>query len=154
DGVYELRIIGIDGSHERTVFRNDKITYMEPMAWSPGGKQVFAAFYQKDISIQVVSVSVVDGSERVFKTLRSTPWSGISMSLSPDGRFLVYDYPQSDNYTHRDIACLSTGENTQEAPLIEHPADDGVVGWAPDGRSILFTSDRTGQPSIWAIEFA
>ena len=84
------------------------------------------------------------------KSRKELRFSGISLSLSPDGRYLLYDYPQSDNHTHSDIACLSTGESWEETP-IEHPADDRVFGWSPDGRSILFTSDRTGQPSIWTL---
>ena len=27
-------------------------------------------------------------------------------------------------------------------PLVEHPANDIVLGWAPDGKWVLFTSDR------------
>jgi Tol biopolymer transport system component len=28
---------------------------------------------------------------------------------------------------------------------------DEVVGWSPDGRNLLFVSDRTGAPGIWTV---
>ncbi len=148
---YELRVIGIDGSQERTLYRNDNVTYMEPMAWSPNGEHIFASFYTKDNKMQVVSVSVANGGERVYKSFPSEPFGGIGMSLSPDGRYLAYSFPQSGNSSHSDIACLATQDGS-ESPLIQNPADDGVFGWTPDGRSILFMSDRTGQNSLWALD--
>jgi len=39
-----------------------------------------------------------------------------------------------------------------EIPLIEHPADDRLFGWAPDGRRILFASNRTSERSLWVID--
>jgi Tol biopolymer transport system component len=39
-----------------------------------------------------------------------------------------------------------------EIPLIEHPADDRLVGWTPDGRKILFASDRTSRRDLWMID--
>lgn len=43
---------------------------------------------------------------------------------------------------------VSTGTET---PLVQHPADDSVVGWAPDGRSLLFISDRRREKDVWAL---
>src|SRR5262249_96427 len=33
---------------------------------------------------------------------------------------------------------------------ITHPAHEEVIGWTPDGKRILFSSDRTGN-SIWGV---
>jgi Tol biopolymer transport system component len=147
----ELRIIGIDGSGARTVFRGDNIAYIWPKAWSSSAQQVFATFYTKDGKTQVVSVSLADGTDRILKSFTSEPSGGVHMSLSPDERYLAYDFPQSGNSLHSDIACIST-QNGSETSLIQNPAYDGVFGWTPDGRNILFTSDRTGQNSLWALE--
>jgi len=35
-------------------------------------------------------------------------------------------------------------------PLVEHPSNDGVLDWTPEG-DFLFSSDRTGTDSIWVI---
>jgi Tol biopolymer transport system component len=37
-----------------------------------------------------------------------------------------------------------------EARLFDQtPADDGLLGWAPDGKHLLFSSDRSGTPDAW-----
>jgi len=35
---------------------------------------------------------------------------------------------------------------------VEHPANDIVLGWAPDGKSVLFASDRADTSSAWVIQ--
>jgi Tol biopolymer transport system component len=40
---------------------------------------------------------------------------------------------------------------SHEAVLVEHPANDFSPIWTPDGRRILFTSDRTGAFGIWIL---
>ena len=34
---------------------------------------------------------------------------------------------------------------------MEHPADDRVMGWTPDGTQLLFSSDRTGESALWSL---
>jgi Tol biopolymer transport system component len=43
---------------------------------------------------------------------------------------------------------------SREIPLVKHPADDNLLGWTPDGKKVLFSSDRTGTMSAWAIQIA
>jgi len=74
------------------------------------------------------------------------------MTFSPDGRYVAYHYwaeepENSDVY----VLDVSTGE---EHVLIEHPADDRMLGWAPDGRHVLFQSDRSGTPGAWLLPVA
>ncbi|HEX4946870.1 MAG TPA: hypothetical protein VFZ34_09410, partial [Blastocatellia bacterium] len=47
-----------------------------------------------------------------------------------------------------DISLLAT-DGSGETPLIVHPAHDRLLGWSPDGKSILFGSDRAGTMSAW-----
>ena len=47
DKFYDLRIIGIDGSKPRVLYRNEEV-YVHPFAWSPDGKYVLTLFSKKD----------------------------------------------------------------------------------------------------------
>jgi Tol biopolymer transport system component len=38
------------------------------------------------------------------------------------------------------------------SPLVTHAADDYSLGWAPDGRTVLFASDRTGSYGVWSVQ--
>jgi Tol biopolymer transport system component len=44
-------------------------------------------------------------------------------------------------------------DGSREIPAVTHPADDVVVGWTPDGKHLLFASDRTGSTGIYALAF-
>lgn len=72
------------------------------------------------------------------------------MSFSPDGKYIAYDLFPHEDSRQRDIYTLSA-DGRQEVPLVLHPANDLLLGWAPDGNKILFASDRTGTLDAWAI---
>jgi Tol biopolymer transport system component len=151
----ELRIIGLDGSKPRILYRNEEVEWAETHDWSPDDKQILACFSRKDGTNQIVLVSAADGSVHVLKTLAGKGYESlpVSMSFSPDGRYIVYDFPQKENSYKRDISVLST-DGSREISLIKHPAGECVLGWAPDGKNILFASDRTGIGCIWLIAVA
>jgi Tol biopolymer transport system component/beta-lactamase regulating signal transducer with metallopeptidase domain len=143
----ELRIVGLDGSEPRILYRNKEVGWAQTYDWSPDGKQILACFSTKGLD-QIVLVSVADGSVRVLKTLnKGYPQN---MVFSPDGRYIVYDFPQKENSPESDI-FLMLADGSRKIPLVEHPADDCVLDWTPDGKNILFTSDRTGSPCMWSI---
>jgi Tol biopolymer transport system component len=75
------------------------------------------------------------------------------MSLSPDGRFAAYSARSEKTSSDRDIFLLAT-DGSGEVPLVVNSADDHVLGWAPDGKRLVFASDRTGSMGIWMIAVA
>jgi len=148
---YELRIIGVDGSNPRVLYSNRELRYIHASAWSRDGKHILGLFVRGDHTHQIVLVSVADGSARVLKTL---DWPGpLNMSLSPDGLYVVYDFPQKEGAPDRDIFLLAV-DGSHARPLIEHPANDFVLDFTPDGRKVLFASDRMGTMGVWAIHVA
>lgn len=148
DFSFDLRIIGLDGSPPRVVYRNQEIDYLQPAAWSPDGKQILVTFFRQDKTNQIVLVSVADGSARVLKTL-DWRWPA-KMSFSPDGRYIVYDFPEQQDSPERDIFLLAS-DGSREIPLVQHPANDLFPTWAPDVNRVVFTSDRTGTLGVWLI---
>jgi Tol biopolymer transport system component len=146
---YELRVTGIDGSQPRVVFRDKEVGfYVEPYQWTADGKQILAAFQGSTQETRIGLIPAAGGPVRALKTLARYPGYA---SLSPDGRFLVYDAPGPGDGRERDIFLLSV-EGGQEIPLVRHPADDFAAVWMPDGMRVLFASDRTGTNGFWAIE--
>ena len=44
-------------------------------------------------------------------------------------------------------------DGDSEVSVIQHPADDGLLGWAPDGRTLLFWSYRRGSGyDAWLVQ--
>ncbi len=150
DFSYDLRLVGLDGSDPRVLYRNEEVEYLQPAAWSPDGEHILATFSRSDRTNQIVLVSVADGSVRVLKTL---DWRWPGTSFSPDGRTIAYSFPPQEDSPNRDIFLLAT-DGSREVPLVTHPADDRSPAWAPDGKRIVFASDRTGTLGAWVIQVA
>ncbi|MCJ7581581.1 MAG: tetratricopeptide repeat protein, partial [Candidatus Aminicenantes bacterium] len=152
--VIELRIIGLDGSKPRILYKpNEEVIWAQTFDWSSDGRQILACFQNIDGTRQIVLVSAENGTVRDLKTLAGKKWPAWphNMSFSPDGSYIVYDFPPEEFSQDRDIYLMSI-EGDYEIPLVEHPAFDQVLGWAPDGKNILFASDRTGTFDAFVIQ--
>jgi len=93
DGQFGLWLINVDGSGNRLLCAGQKGWNIEPLDWSPDGSQILAAhsLSYPSRACQIVFVAASDGSMKVIKELgRKVP---SRMCFSPDGRFIVYDYP-------------------------------------------------------------
>jgi len=149
----ELRIIGINGSEQSVLLRNEgRYGVFYPLDWSADGKYILTSIENED-EWQIALISVADGSTRPLKIFTEPVSLRPGSRLSPDGRFIACTLLVRDDPPERDIFILST-EGGAENPLVEHPADDYVLGWAPDGKRLLFASDRTGTWDAWIIEVA
>lgn len=150
-GRYELRVATVNSGAESTpriVLDNPDIGYMAPHDWSPDGRWIAVHVKRKDGTAQIGLVDAADGSLRVLK---SVDWRGsIKMSVSPDGRFIAYDLPVGDARGQRDVFVLSV-DSSREVPAYAHAGYDAVVGWSPDGRSLLVSSDRSGPMALWLL---
>ncbi len=151
DDFWELRVIGIDGSAGRVLYRDEEILWIEPKDWSPDGKHILATLRRKDRSSQIVLVSMDKGALQALKTV-GWPYSG-TMRFSPDGRYIAYDNSPQRDPRGPDIFLLSL-DTRQEIPLVQNPASDVLLGWAPDGQRVAFASDRRGTVDAWVIQVA
>ncbi|MCJ7645112.1 MAG: tetratricopeptide repeat protein [Candidatus Aminicenantes bacterium] len=162
DEIFELRIVDIEASNPRILYQpRTKEDYVQPFDWSPDGKSILAGFFRGTTLIERLErlglVSVAEGSVKVLKTQFEThsanpkPWGFV---FSPDGKYIAYNISQEGKADEKpDIFLLSVDGGT-EIPLIEHPANDSVIDWTPDGEGLLFISDRTGTQDVWFIRIA
>ena len=119
------------------------------MGWSPDGRTVAVSMRRQDRTAQIGLVTVADGSIRV---LQSLDWRGPTrIFFSPDGLDVVFDLPVSDtgDDRNRDIAV----DGSRGLTAVEHPSQNIVMGWTPDGSQMLFASDRGGSMGLWAQPF-
>ena len=147
---YEIRLIDIDDPTPRIFYRckNDQ-EYIEPYDWSSDGRYILAIL-NRDGGKQIVLMSVTDAVVRTLKTL--LPGPGLSRAvISPDGQYVVYDYVQNEYSLTHDIFLISIKVGN-EIPLVEYPTDDVVLGWSPDGKWLMFLSNRRGSIDAWAIK--
>ena len=124
-----------------------------PVDWSSEGNYILAALAKNYEAFQAILISVRDGSVRILKTYEKSPRSeprrlGI---FSPDGKYIAGDFNPHGDSRSRDIFILSA-DGSSEIPVATHPDDDLALGWSPDGKTLVFASDRSGTWDIWAID--
>src|ERR1035437_1936711 len=160
DGHYELRVVGLEGTEPRVLYSKAGMRWVQPTDWSPDGKSILTVLDLKDGTTQMVLVPVGDGSVRVLKSFaeRAPQVSFAERApqrprFSPDGRYVAYAYPRRPESTEKDIFVLAL-DGGRETPLVQHPANDSFLDWTPDGKGILFSSDRTGTVGMWWTQVA
>jgi Tol biopolymer transport system component len=153
-----LRIVNLDGSQARDLYncadRPSGPWIYGCHDWSKDGKYILATLKRKADENKEVReiglVSVADGLVRILKS----PAVGLieypGMKISPDGRYIAYDRKVKEHEELRDIFLLSTDGSGKEVRLTEHPAADFSPVWAPDGKAIVFISNRDpGGIGLW-----
>ena len=138
-----LYVVNLDGSNRKLLCKD---TYAMPRDWSADGSRILAIVYGPPH--RMVWVSASDGSIRKIKDTGSE-YPG-KFDISPDGRFIAYDLPQKKGTKTRDVFLLDLRDN-REIRLAEHPANDRLLGWTPNGKWILFASDRSEKWDAWLL---
>jgi Tol biopolymer transport system component len=94
---------------------------------------------------------VGDGSLRTVRTV-TFRGPGDLISLSPDAALIEYDVQAESDRRQRDVYLQSTSDG-DATPVLTGPSSDSVVGWSPDGRFLIFRSDRAGSEGegLWAL---
>lgn len=121
--------------------------------WSPDGKWIATAFDRTDGTGEIGVIAAADGAFRSLKVIDRRALNRLrnpaSIAVSPDGRYLAYDRPVSDSNQQRDLFVLAIDDG-REIPAVVHGANDTVMGWTPDGKRLLFSSDRRGTVGLWS----
>lgn len=150
-GEIELRLATVEGtgvpeSRRLLAFKLDDALAISVFDWSPDGKWLVVSIQRADLVGQLSLVSVQDGSYRVLK---STGWTGPHrVFFSPDGRFLAYSVPADDTFDESRVFVMAV-DGSRERVVVDHPSRNIIMGWSPDGGSVLFSSNRGGSAGLW-----
>ena len=135
-------------SSARTSLANADIAYIAPFDWSPRGDWIAVQVKRVDGTAQI---GLVDASTGTLRTLRSVDWRGTTrMSVSHDGAWILYDLPAAEGSRDREVLIIST-DGRRQHKIETRPGYNAVVGWSPDGGSILYAAERSGAVGIWTV---
>jgi Tol biopolymer transport system component len=120
-------------------------------AISPNGKRL--AFYSTrdgDAEIYVMRTDAPEGpNNRPVKLTDNATYSDRQPDWSPDGSRIVCASVRGDNW--EDIFVMRA-DGSRKKRLTRNPARDQYPAFSPDGKYIVFTSDRTGDQEIWKMK--
>lgn len=141
----DLRLIGTDGTGERILYRHEG-THPSALDWSPDGSRLLVRL-TSGVEQRIAIVSTSTGSVTFPAVPPANHLSDPIFSASGDG--LVFTVPKNAN-AGSEIHALSA--DGVESTLITSASNaDSILGWSPDRRRLIFSSDRRGQKSIWAV---
>ena len=90
-----------------------------------------------------------DGTDR--HRLSPEGVDAVAVVWSPDGTRIAYGGPGAAGNGDLFVATVTGAGLVDAHPLVTGPANDWAPAWSPDGRHVLFTSDRTGDDEVWIV---
>ncbi len=147
-----IRIAAADGSRARDLMPCAS-TETYKMSWSPDGQTLAltagAATFSSPAHIEIVDVRT--GARRAATNPPPAHIGDTDPAFSPDGRRIAFVRSVSGGLGDVFVAPLDGGAATR---VTDDNADIMGVGWEPDGRHLVFSSDRTGGISLWRVPIA
>jgi Tol biopolymer transport system component len=146
-GFAQLDVMNVDGS-ERKRLHQGTFRGMFSTSWAHHGDRIAFAvggvFQKPDGAVDLLTVRP-DGSD--LKKIAATGNNGFP-AFSPDGKRLVFR-------SGRDRAAknlyLVNADGTGVKRLTHGKWTDTMCDWSPDGKWIVFASDRGGNFEVWLI---
>lgn len=146
----ELRIAPLEEPslpRTRTIWSSESGDAMRPFQWSHDDKRIAVLLERADRTSQLALLGV-DGT---LDILTSLGWRGTDRaSFSPDSRYLAFAAARPGETRHEQVRIIAT-DASRHVVAFEDPSANTVMGWTPDGRHLLFASDRSGALALWAL---
>ena len=143
DSELTLRVIGVDGTGDREVYRVGHRSLLLAR-WSPDSRAVAVAVTEGRIRRYVLAS--LDPNVPPRDLVRFTMPAGES-DLSADFRFVALTRRPSPGAGNTDLFVLDIASE-RESAISPHPADEETPMWTPDGRGLVFASTRTGVSAL------
>jgi Tol biopolymer transport system component/DNA-binding winged helix-turn-helix (wHTH) protein len=147
-----VRIASADGGRARDLMPCASTEEFR-MSWSPDGLSLAmtagAATFASPAHIEIVTIA--DGQRRTLTQPPPAHIGDTSPAFSPDGRQIAFVRSISGGLGDVFVTPVDGGT---PARVTSDNADVLGVDWEPDGRHLLFSSDRSGGISLWRVPVA
>ncbi|HEX5720952.1 MAG TPA: hypothetical protein VF179_32660 [Thermoanaerobaculia bacterium] len=155
DGNEEIYVMNADGSNQVNVTRhpsNDSHPY-----WSPDGKRIIFNTNRDTGETDEVYTMQADGTD--LRRLTTNDIWDTYASWSPDGKKILLrkriKEPGIDGegkpMDFNSEIFVMEADGSGAVNLSRNPAFDGWPSWSPDGRRILFSSNRSGTFGVYVM---
>lgn len=139
----QVCIMNADGTGFRRLTTADNVRHFYP-SLSPDGRKVLYAAFREENVYEIYSYDLASGSVD-----RLTNRSGVltAPEYSPDGQSITFTRWSANTDRHQIMIMERNGNNPNNIPRIE----GWDPTWSPDGKQILFASDRNGPVQLFAV---
>jgi len=146
----EIRSVATEGGPSKLIWRAPGVSLtatpgMRLFHWAGDDDLILAGHLLSPIARELMIISTATGQ---VVASHSAPRSLGDATLSPDGRYVAYDFVEPSSGL-REINVWSVRTNIT-TPLIHGIASDRSPMWTADGKYVLFISSRSGTNGLWA----
>ncbi|MEO8436146.1 MAG: protein kinase [Pyrinomonadaceae bacterium] len=114
--------------------------------WSPDGSRIVFVSNRDGVLYQKMASG--GGNQEV---ILKSPDDKVPDDWSADGQFIVYE--TLNPKTKRDLWVLPVSGDRKPFPFLQTEFDEQQAQFSPDGKWIVYTSDESGGPEIYAQRF-
>jgi len=144
-GAKELHVMDYDGNGPR------KLTDLRSISLSPawardGSKIVFTSFWKRNPGLFLLDLK---GPSRLKRLLPGFSPLCSGGTWSADGKWIAFSASLDGNTEL--FRVLASGEGRPER-LTKNWSIDVSPSWSPDGKGIVFVSDRAGRPDLYILQ--
>jgi len=144
----ELRIVAVGSDTMPETVATPGASWIVPRDWSSDGSQILCSYGPPGGG---TALGLVNVRARTMQHVDVNPGNW-APQFATDGQAVLYSAPADGKAGPHDIFSrnLKTGATT---PIVQHPAEDLLVGILPGSEWLLFVSDRRGRLDLWAVPF-
>ena len=168
DSDHQVRVIANEpGAKPRTLLASSpQFDWFHVARWAPDGKSILVVAERTlDGTWELAWVSANDGTVKPLKSLQwryGQPKSAITSGapdISPDGRYIAYSAlavnpskfrPAPTDSQDQHIYVIAS-DGSSETEVVKTAGLNRRPLWTPDGKHLLFLSDRMGSIDLWSI---
>ena len=146
---FDVRVLELS-SKKLTWVTNDQVQDVNPV-WSPSGRRIYFSSYRSGgLNIWAVPMDAEGRPAGPLQQLTTGGGHDVSAAISRDGRRLAFSILRQNADLWRLPVSPQTGHPTG-APekVVATTREDSRGFWSPDGKAILFNSDRLGHMNVW-----
>ncbi len=143
-----IHLVSALGGPERRLAACGQTIYGD-LTWSPSGDRL-AINDRENVGdpFAIFSVSVQNAEKQQLTFPPVGGWGDHDPAFSPDGSRLAFVRSRSEGMQDVYVVNLEDGS---ERRLSDDSRNVWGVAWAPDARSIIFSSNRAGRPGLWRV---
>jgi Tol biopolymer transport system component len=142
----ELHIRNINGGDSQVLLKDSGYTFYLT-DWSRNGEKILGFFEGNDTTTQI-GIVTLDGQVKFLAKGRSSEFRS-EPKISPNGSYVVCSF--GDRGSNTDI-YVWTIDGSRKVQVTTHPGRDENPVWSPDGKYIVFLSDRNRSVDLWGVQ--
>ena len=146
---FEIWVMNADGSDPQRITGNPEDQAIYPH-WSPDGKLLTYMEIGDQARILLQEPASNTSSSMLTADVPGRHWTPV---WSPDGKTIIFMNQDDSNEENTSAGIWVIDVETREAVQINATAsNDGDASFSPDGKQIVFVSDRDGLPAVYIMD--